>query len=262
MLRTVRSLALSLALLAVCSPARAYECSAQTGGHRIALLELYTSEGCNSCPPADHWLSTLETNSALRDRVVPLALHVDYWDYIGWRDPYAIALHTQRQRATVTKSGGEIVYTPQFLLNGRDFRGWQRDRLIRELDNLARQPAPAELMINARGTNASSPVTVTLKGQLRERHAHAELFFVWYENRLSSAVRAGENSGRTLSHERVVRDWLSGPLKPAADGSWILTRNAVVPPGWKRADLGLAAFVQDSATGEILQALALPLCGV
>ena len=101
------------------------ECSVSSGTSRVALLELYTSEGCSSCPPADRWLSGLAAKGVNSERVVPLALHVDYWDYIGWRDRFAHPGFSERQRQMAVLGNSTLVYTPQVMLNGRDFRNWR-----------------------------------------------------------------------------------------------------------------------------------------
>src|SRR5258708_2194386 len=112
-------LLLSLCSLAV-TPAIAASCpAASSGAGSTTIVELYTSEGCDSCPPADKWFSTL---SFKRDGVVPLAFHVDYWDYIGWKDRFGRAAFAERQRETVTRQGSRTVYTPQLMLDGRDAR--------------------------------------------------------------------------------------------------------------------------------------------
>src|SRR4029079_9042142 len=100
------------------APLQAGECKARSGAHTTALVELYTSEGCDSCPPADRWLAALASRGHGPDRLVPIALHVDYWDYIGWKDPYAKALFSSRQRKLAQVMRAKIVYTPQVLLQG------------------------------------------------------------------------------------------------------------------------------------------------
>ena len=112
--------------IAVTFAARAAEppCSSRSGPRTTALVELYTSEGCDSCPAADHWLSSLFAQGFRPDQVVPLALHVDYWDYIGWKDPFAKGEFSLRQRKLAQLKRPVIVYTPQVLLQGRDFPRW------------------------------------------------------------------------------------------------------------------------------------------
>src|SRR5262245_36872571 len=121
-MRTVL-LACLLAFIPLSAPAQ--QCAAKSPAHTTALVELYTSEGCDSCPPADRWLSSLGGKGYTADRVVPIALHVDYWDYIGWKDPYARAAHSARQRKMASLARAAAIYTPQVLVQGKDFRDWR-----------------------------------------------------------------------------------------------------------------------------------------
>ncbi|MHB1216429.1 MAG: DUF1223 domain-containing protein [Thiobacillus sp.] len=231
-------------LCALLTPAvHAATCTATSGATHHSLLELYTSEGCSSCPPADRWLSQLPEDA----NVVPLAFHVDYWDRLGWKDPYAQAAFSQRQRAR--NSGPGWIYTPQFMLDGKDFRGWRRGL----------KPAPpasiaaVELML----TITQTPQYLEAKAESRPRAPDGgragQLFLALTENKLSSTVTAGENARRTLRHDHVVRE-LAGPF----DASRAHYRFAL-QPGWKAADLGVAAFITN-ARGDPLQALAQPAC--
>ena len=117
-----RMLAACAAGIGLCMPALAAQCAAQSGSRTVALVELYTSEGCDSCPPADRWLSSLSAQGHTPDKVVPLSLHVDYWDYIGWKDPYAKREFATRQRKLADLKRAKVIYTPQVLLQGQDFR--------------------------------------------------------------------------------------------------------------------------------------------
>ena len=114
------ALAAAAAALVPVAASAAPACSARSGATVPAVVELYTSEGCNSCPPADRWLSTLKG----RDGVVALAFHVDYWDSLGWKDRFAQPQFTQRQNATQHTSGARFAYTPQVILDSRDAPDW------------------------------------------------------------------------------------------------------------------------------------------
>src|SRR5690242_9370111 len=102
----------------------AADCSVKSGNSTVALLELYTSEGCDSCPPADRWVSELRRTGLAPDRVVPLAFHVDYWNYLGWTDRFAQSLFTQRQQNFVRYTRANTAYTPEIVLNGAEYRRW------------------------------------------------------------------------------------------------------------------------------------------
>jgi len=222
--------------------AHAATCTATSGVTRNSLLELYTSEGCSSCPPADRWLSHLSPNSG----VVPLAFHVDYWDKLGWRDPFGQAAFSQRQRSR--NRGLGWVYTPQVMLDGADHRNWQRNRTLQ----LKPTPAQVNLSLTLVQSHKSIDAQVDSRFNSSAGDNNAQLFLALYENRLSSKVVAGENARRTLNHDYVVRE-LVGPLEPRSRHCFTLQA------GWKAADLGVAAFLLD-AQGKTLQALAQPAC--
>lgn len=247
-------------LLAVANAPAAAECTAQSGQRTAALLELYTSEGCSSCPPADTWMSQLPRNGLDSQRVVPLALHVDYWDTLGWPDPFAQNRFTLRQRHHAQLQRSATVYTPQFLLNGRDFRSWHRGTGAQTIEKSSERPARAAIRLTLTRTGANT-LQLAAKADVmdRQQHRDAELTVALYENHLVSAIPAGENAGRTLRHDYVVRRLL-GPFALDAAGTLKASETLQLDPGWKPRDLGAAAFVQRRDNGEVLQALALAPC--
>ena len=247
--------ALSLPLAAAAAP----ECKAVSGPQTTAVLELYTSEGCNSCPPADKWVSGLPATGFTAEKVIPLAFHVDYWDYIGWKDRFASPLFTARQSELAGIAHARAVYTPQVFLNGKDFRA-DSSRLADATKAFNQMPARAriELAINGDGPRnwlISSGVQVTDATQ----QGDAAVYLAVYESRLTSNVKAGENSGVLLKHDYVVREWI-GPLS-LDRGRLALSRNISLKPDQKGNDSGLVALVQNRRTGDVLQALQLPFCG-
>ena len=250
---------LALSILPVA--AIAAECSARSGTHAVPLLELYTSEGCSSCPPADRWLSSIAASGFSADKVIPLAFHVDYWDYIGWKDRFAKPEFSARQRQAASTGYSTFVYTPQVLLNGADFRGWQHNsRFSQTIASSLKQPARANLSLNLTSLN-SGEISVKASAQAirPEDRKNAYVFIAVFENKLKSVVKAGENSGRELSHDYVVREWF-GPyrLNDKTNGAW--QESITLKPEWKGRDAGVATFVQNRSTGDVLQALSLPLC--
>lgn len=230
-------LALTAALFAGAATA---ECTASSGPVQTPLVELYTSEGCSSCPPADRWLSRL---TGTKDAVA-LAFHVDYWDDIGWKDRFAEPRNGQRQRNKVTLAGGRTMYTPQIMVNGRDSHAWRGGD---PLAGLARGPAQAQIRLTSDGD------TVRVQASAPAGRS-ARLVIARYENGHQSVVKAGENSGATLDHDFVVRDWESRPMPTDAPLTAEIRLHAPEKPG------GVAAFVEDPRSGEVLQALALPDC--
>jgi hypothetical protein len=236
--------------------AEAARCTAKSGPGTAALVELYTSEGCSSCPPADRWLSTLNTRYPAGS-VVPLALHVDYWDYIGWKDPYANREFSLRQRKLTQLQRMAFVYTPQVMLQGRDFRGWSGKAFDEALARINGQPARASLQLAVLGGDAGS-LEVEAAAVLAQPSTDAALYLAVYRSGLESQVKAGENRGRILQHDYVVLEW-QGPFGFAGTNVTERRRLALLP-GATPANSGVAAFVQDRRTGEVLQALLRSSC--
>ncbi len=251
-LATKALLALSFVNLAI-QPAIAAECSAKSGVQTVPLLELYTSEGCSSCPPADKWMSSIKT-----DKVTPLAFHVDYWDYIGWKDRFSKAEYSDRQRKTAAFGGAGFVYTPQFVMNGRDFKGWDNSRLSQSVEASQKLASRANLSLNV-VTEANGDITLkSTATTVKPSDAKtSDIFVAIYENKLVSQVKAGENSGNTLKHDYVVREFF-GAYQLSNQNEF--SKNFILKPEWKGRDGGAVIFVQNNQTGEILQSLALPFC--
>jgi hypothetical protein len=244
-------------------PVHAMQCSAKSAEKTTALVELYTSEGCDSCPPADRWLSALGPRGYAPDKVVPVALHVDYWDYIGWKDPYARQAHSARQRKMAQLARTAVVYTPQVLLQGQDFRDWRDGgnpgAFERAVAKVNAQPAKARisLLLDTRQKDAFG-VEVIAELDSAVPPGTVALYLGAYENKLVSEVKAGENRGKTLPHDYVVLQW-AGPLE--FSGGKLSARHTLpLLPKAVPAHSGVVAFVQNRANAEVLQALMLPAC--
>jgi hypothetical protein len=250
----------SLAVIAGAVRAADQACSAYTGPHTTALVELYTSEGCDTCPPADHWLSSLFSQGFRPDQVVPLSLHVDYWDYVGWKDPYAKGEFSVRQRKLATMRRPVIVYTPQVLLQGQDFRRWGSDEFGESVTKINSRAARARIALAIRAVEPKA-IRADLSAMLFDpaERKNTAVYLAAYENKLANDVNAGENKGRRLEHDFVVREWI-GPI--AFGESLKIEETRVLPllPGADPRNLGVAAFVQNRSTSEVLQALMLPAC--
>ncbi|MHB1331088.1 MAG: DUF1223 domain-containing protein [Sulfuriferula sp.] len=233
----------------------AAQCTAASGSLRIPLLELYTSEGCSSCPPADRWLSNLVAHPSGSERVIPLAWHVDYWDYIGWVDRFAQAKFSARQREMTRLNHSALIYTPQIMLNGKDFRSWDSTSFSRAVRDINQQPAQAWITLTLLPSD-SNDLLVTAQARAPGGTA---LYAAVYENDLQSEIKAGENQGRRLHHDGVVREWY-GPLPVARDGRVSLQQIIHRKPEWVEQKMRVVAFVQDQTSGEILQAIRLAWC--
>jgi hypothetical protein len=236
-------------------PVHAAPCVSESGPNTAALVELYTSEGCSSCPPAERWLGTLPERYP-GTGVVPLALHVDYWDYIGWKDPYAKREFALRQRKLSQLQRMALVYTPQVMLQGRDFRRWGTQAFDEAVERINSQPARARLtLILLRADDKGLEVEVS--AELAQPTVDAGLYLAAYQSRLQSKVTAGENRGRILTHDHVALEWL-GPLE--GQNRRVERRTLPLLPGATAANSGAAAFVQNRRTGEVLQALLRASC--
>jgi hypothetical protein len=232
-------------------------CEAKSGQTTAALLELYTSEGCSSCPPADLWLAELPRRGFDAARLVPLAFHVDYWNYLGWTDRFSQAAFTERQREFARRNNSRSVYTPEFVLSGHEYRRWSVGGFDTDVERINRQSPRADIAL--RLERQAQSIKINASSTLKQAPSSATLYLALYENNLRSDVRAGENSGRQLAHAFVVHR-LIGPLAFDAKGQARFSEALKLDPAWKAADLGVAAFVQEAKGTEILQALALGAC--
>jgi hypothetical protein len=171
-------------------------CSVQSGPNLTPVLELYTSEGCSSCPPADKWLSGLKP-AAAEGKVVVQAFHVGYWDDIGWVDRFASPAHTARQREIAAANGLRNIYTPQLVRNGRDWRDYDGALSVKP------EPAKAIIKLERTGPDAlEALVTPLVSGE------KWSAYWTVTENGHSSKVKSGENAGEFLQHDFVVRQYV------------------------------------------------------
>jgi hypothetical protein len=246
-----------VAASAVALPATGFAaCDVRSGPKTAALVELYTSEGCSSCPPADRQLSRLRQSLDPAAEVVPLALHVGYWDYIGWKDVYAQGAFGERQSWLAHANQQKTVYTPQFFVGGTELRAWQgtlRDK-VRQQNT---RPAAAAIRVQA-GLSASGALALRAEATAHAGADPAALYLALTESGLATKVMRGENGGATLAHDHVVREWI-GPIH-LAGGAAQAQREIALPAAWNRARLEVVAFVQDQRSGSVLQALSAPHC--
>jgi hypothetical protein len=273
--RAVRGFALALAFsLATNGVAQAATamCSAHSPAHRVALVELYSSEGCNSCPPADGWLGQWK-GSGVPDTVVPLALHVDYWNSLGWMDRFSQHRFTERQQSLTNLAGGHTIYTPEVFVSGRELRSWsQRSSFESRVQDVTSSPARADVAITLAPGVPPAAGALDVDATFIARTTGGDrlnAYVAIYENDLSTQVRAGENSGATLHHERVVRQWI-GPVPLVAGNARIhqdvalSTFDRDAGPGTNMSSpgnkFGVVAFVENAATGDVLQVADLAAC--
>jgi hypothetical protein len=243
--------------LALLSPTLSWAaCDVQSGPRTTALVELYTSEGCSSCPPADKRLSQFPSRDYGLAQAVPISLHVDYWDELGWKEPFAQAQFSERQSWLVHANGHKTVFTPHFFVAGTEVRDW-RANLGDELKRVNAQAAGADIHLRSEATGPGAFV-VSASASAPVSADPVALFIALTEDKLMSSVSAGENRGVTLSHDHVVRQWI-GPIALSAGRADV--RQAISPrANWNPANLGIVGFVQDMKTGRVLQAVAASQC--
>jgi hypothetical protein len=224
----------ALAGTAIAGPA----CQARSAATLTPVVELYTSEGCSSCPPADKWLSTLKDDAA-KGRVVAQAFHVGYWDYIGWVDRFADPAYTQRQRQIAAWNRQSTIYTPQVVRNGQD---WRSDKVFG-----SGEPARATIDLRSTGNDAFTANVTPSEGV-----GSWSAYWTVTEHGHSSKVKAGENAGEFLAHDFVVRQYV-----PAGDyrGPSSLTLRTIAADKEHPRQVNLVVF--DPKTGRTLQALSL-----
>ena len=222
---------------ALASPAA--QCHARSPATLTPVIELYTSEGCSSCPPADRWLSTLKDDAA-GGGVVPQAFHVAYWDYIGWIDRFADPAHTQRQRQVAAWNRLQTIYTPQVVRNGQDWRGWRNAPAGNE-------PAKARIELRRTGDDAFAAIVTPL-----DANASWSAYWTVTEHGHASKVKAGENAGELLRHDFVVRQYVPAG---AHRGPASLTVRTIAAHAQHPRQVNLVVF--DARTGRTLQALSL-----
>ena len=222
--------------------ASASTCQARSGVRQAQLVELYTSEGCSSCPPADRWLSGLKG----RPEVLAAAFHVDYWDRLGWVDRFGSARYTARQAEQQHSSGAGFSYTPQLLVNGRDWRGG------------ATLPAHDTLSVVQVGMQRldTQQVSVSVTAG-RGAPPRLALWWALLEDDHQSAVAAGENQGARLRHDHVVRHYSRLADWAAVDGATQSIKLAAPRNGEAGHKARLLVVVTDAATGAPLQAVQL-----
>lgn len=230
-----------------------HQCAASSGATITPVIELYTSEGCSSCPPADKWASSLKDKG-----VVVQAFHVGYWDYIGWVDRFAAPAYTNRQREVAARNNLRSIYTPQVVFNGRDWPHWSTGLN----QSSAREAARASITVQQLGADqfeaGVTPVT-NLPANIPGLQTVANWSAYWTitEHGHNSRVQAGENAGEFLKHDFVVRQYArAGEYKVGSAVPQKLTFRSIAPTPGHARQVNLVVF--DTKTGNTMQALSLP----
>ena len=209
-LLTVGLLGLSLALIAQAAAAQWPAQTIHGPATRVALVELFTSEGCSSCPAADRWLSTLASDARLWRDIAPLAFHVDYWDQLGWRDRFSNAGNTSRQRRLAAAGNANGIYTPGIFFDAGEWRGFFRRAALPPTPRGA--PGPLTITLGGEGAIVAYAPNPGMATASQPRQAHLALLGFG----LRTVVQRGENGGHTLQHDFVVLSWQQRPLQSGA----------------------------------------------
>jgi len=204
-----------------------------SSANQTAVVELYTSEGCSSCPPADRWLNQLIQTPKSDLDVLALAFHVDYWDYIGWKDEFASPKYTDRQRRLARINQQSSIYTPEFFVGGLEARGTLS--ILDKIKQTNKSTSPIDLTLSIQMDNEQYMLELTSQTGVNQDY---KVQFVIFEDNLSNQVERGENAGRKLSHQRVVRS-----LSPTIDFVSPVNYSVQKKPDWLTDNQGVAALV-------------------
>ena len=218
-----------------------------TKNKQPVLVELFTSQGCSSCPPADRVLTQLETEQSNPNaEIITLSLHVDYWDRIGWKDPFSSALFSQRQAVYGQAFNLGSNYTPQMVVDG------QKEFVGSSMENAKKAITDSTKTVKATVELQSAENSLKVKISDIPKHENATIFLAVAEDNLSSNVTRGENSGKKLAHTSVVRELKSIGLVTAQQNSFATEATVQIQPDWKKENLKFVVFVQENGTRKIL----------
>jgi hypothetical protein len=226
-------------------------------GSTPVLVELFTSEGCSSCPPADALLIRLGRTQPVREAsVIVLEEHVDYWDRLGWKDPFSSEAATARQEEYGEAFGGQQVYTPQMVVDGHaEFVGNSEGEALRAVRAAGSAPKPAVHLSWADGGMLAihvEPLTNAMRGDA------AQVVLAVAENMLHSDVKRGENAGRALEHDGVVRQLITVGKADTGSTGFSSTIAVRAAHEWNRANLRAIVFVQERHSRRVLATAAIP----
>lgn len=246
----------AIALIGTLSPKSSANSAASTGKRVPVIVELFTSEGCSDCPPADALLQRLEANQPVAGaEIIVLGNHVDYWNHDGWTDRFSTKELTQRQQDYGTSFNLDSVYTPQMVVDGKaEFNGQDESRAKKAITTAINDPK-ANVSIARVDGSPESPLNIQIDSIPASKKA--EVFLAITEDHLQSNVGKGENTGRTLNHSGVVRELRT--IGTVEGNSFSAQPKLKLDASWKRPDLRAIAFVQDAKTRHILGAASIML---
>ncbi len=202
------------------------------------MVELFTSQGCSSCPPADSVLGEL----AQRDDVIALAMHVDYWDYLGWKDTFAQPRFTERQFRYREQMGARVVYTPQMIVHGlEDIAGYRVNPVLQTISSIAAAPTSRQITLNRQDGGLTARI---------EPGAAVETCTIWvamYQREATVKIERGENAGRKITYHNVVQDLMSHGQLSGESGKTLTLPDV-------DSEHGVAVWLQDDRSGRVMAA--------
>ena len=232
----------SVSLVTISFSTRSLDKRIAKGQDGFALVELFTSEGCSSCPPADALLEEVQKKYSDKN-VLVLSYHVDYWDKLGWKDIFSNALFTERQEYYSNIFRLNNIYTPQAVVNGKkEFLGSNKSKLISSIDEQLDAKPVASIKLNGlQNTEGKINVQYSTEGTDAKKE---QAILVLIQKMATNEIKKGENKGKTLRHINIVRNIFYLPLKER-------TTNFTLPAGLQKEDVFVAGFIQDKRSGKI-----------
>jgi hypothetical protein len=230
----------------------------QSTDTQIAVLELFTAEGCGLCPAADSWVETLPDQGITDNNLIILGFHIDYLDdKKGWIDRFASPIFSERQRQLARLNLYQTVYTPEFVISGEIIHNWEK--YVKDVVKAVNGFTPeAQIGLAVSQDNNQLTVNTSLKIDGTENRQFSVLYLAVTEDNIISKVGGGDNAGATFNHQHLVRKWL-GPFKLNNNGETTVSTDIKLDEAWHRDNLKLVAVVQNLNDGFVLQGLSLPL---
>ena len=231
---------------------------AKSGDTQLAVLELFTSEGCGLCPAADRWVHDLPNQGITDEQLIVLGFHIDYLnDQKGWVDRFSSPIFSKRQRQQAHLNLYQSVYTPEFVVSGEVIHNWKKHvkDVVHAVNGFSPE-ASIDLVVTDNGGELVLDSHIDIEGT--ENRQYATLYLAITENNLVSKVRGGDNAGVTFNHQNLVRKWL-GPFSLNSTGKTDVSTSVILDSRWESSNLSIIAVVQNLDDGFVLQGLKLPL---
>ncbi len=231
---------------------------AQSGERQLAVLELFTAEGCGLCPAADRWVHLLPQQGITDEHVIVLGFHIDYLnDKKAWVDRFASEVFSDRQRQLAQINLYKTIYTPEFVVSGEVIHNYQKHvkKVIRAVNGFAPE-AHIAMAVNEQNDELLINSQVAVKG--KDNQQFSQVYIALIEDDIKNKVSGGDNAGKTFNHQNLVRTWL-GPFSLDQDGKAEISTTVSMIDEWNRNKMSVVALVQNLDDGFVLQGLSIPL---